>query len=172
FRRAKVGHFVVGTTQFEAEDRLCVFTLEQHPVANSFRHLRCEVEVRFNGNVIHPGGQDALQVIGGHIGKWRRRKQARKNSMSKQEISNSLRYTSHPHLASSIPTWKPGCIPPFNGCLIRWPCPASGSVPSSPLHWCPPPSFPWVPNRPSSATFRLQSICSGRRFWSRPWATL
>ena len=61
----QVRHLVVRAAQLEAENRLLVFALEQHVVADAARQRARRLECGFTRHVVDAGGEDALQVAGG-----------------------------------------------------------------------------------------------------------
>ncbi len=51
-------HLVVGAADLEAEDRLKVFALEQHPVVDALGQTSRRLERGFDGDVVDPTGED------------------------------------------------------------------------------------------------------------------
>ena len=66
--RRQVRHLVVRPPQLEAEDRLLVFTLQEHPVLQALAQVFGRLQGGLHGHVVHTGGEDFFQVIGG--GEW------------------------------------------------------------------------------------------------------
>ena len=62
---AEAHHPVVGAAQLEAEHRLQILPLEQHPVAQAGREVGGRIEGGFDGHVVDAGPQDPLQVGSG-----------------------------------------------------------------------------------------------------------
>ena len=62
-----MGHLVVGATELEAKDGLCVLAFEQNGVANALGELRGIFQWCFDGNVIHFGSKNASEIIRGHV---------------------------------------------------------------------------------------------------------
>ena len=60
---AEARHLVVGAAQLEAEHRLQVFPLQQHPVVQAPRQVRRRIQGRFDRHVVDPGPQDPLQHV-------------------------------------------------------------------------------------------------------------
>ena len=67
-RRRQVCHLVVCPPQLEAEDGLLVFTLQEHPVLQALAQVFGRLQGGLHGHVVHTGGEDFFQVIGG--GEW------------------------------------------------------------------------------------------------------
>ncbi len=65
-RRRQVCHLVVRAAQLEAEHALHVFALEINLVFHALGEDRRKLKRRFDGDVVDAGGQDFLQVVGGH----------------------------------------------------------------------------------------------------------
>jgi len=61
----EVRHLVVGAAQLEAEHGLLVLALEQHPVVQAAAQVAGGFQVRLDRHVVHAGGEDLLEVIGG-----------------------------------------------------------------------------------------------------------
>ena len=69
----QVRHLVVGAAQLEAEDRLLVFALEQHRVAQPLAEVARPLQRRLDRHVVHPRIEDAGQVVGRGEGMGRKR---------------------------------------------------------------------------------------------------
>ena len=64
FLTAQAGDLVVCAAQLEAEDRLQVLALEQHPVTEAARETSGKVERRFAGDVVDAAGEDVVEERG------------------------------------------------------------------------------------------------------------
>ena len=59
-------NLVVGAANLEGEDRLQIFALEEHCVAEAATQPRGRLQRRFDGHVIDASLQDALKIVVGH----------------------------------------------------------------------------------------------------------
>jgi hypothetical protein len=66
----KVDDLVVGAAQLEGKNRLQIFALEQHPVADPRRERRCVIERGFDRDVVDPRSENSFEVVRMHGGRW------------------------------------------------------------------------------------------------------
>lgn len=59
-----MGHFVVGASELEREDRLEVFTFEEDPAFEAVREVGGVGEGSFFDDFVDAGGEDEAEVVG------------------------------------------------------------------------------------------------------------